>query len=61
MNNPKKTSLWNVMRNISSTYYYLDKFDRTKDNKFIENSNELTYIGKEIFNNWATSYIDNII
>jgi 23S rRNA U2552 (ribose-2'-O)-methylase RlmE/FtsJ len=52
MNNPKKTSLWNVMKNISSTYYYLDKFERTKDNKFIENSDELTYIGKEIFNNF---------
>ncbi len=44
-----KTNLWNIMRHISSTYYYLDKFERQKDNKFIENTNELSTIGHEMF------------
>jgi hypothetical protein len=59
MNNPKKTSLWNVMRNISVTYYYLDKFERTKDSKFIENSDELKHIGNEIFNNFEFKNSNN--
>jgi hypothetical protein len=37
------------MKNISSTYYYLDKFERQKDNKFVENTDELSTIGKEMF------------
>ena len=48
MNNIK-TNLWNVMKNISSTYYFLDKFERKKDNQFIENTDELSIIGKEMF------------
>jgi len=52
-NNPKKNNLWNVMKNISSTYYKLDSFERIHDNKFIENSNELSTIGKEIFDNFS--------
>ena len=44
-----KTNLWNIMRNISSTYYYLDKFERQKDNKFVENTDELSTIGHEMF------------
>ncbi len=47
--NPKDSKLWSIMRNISSTYYYLDKFERQKDSKFIENTDELSLIGKEIF------------
>lgn len=47
--NSIKSNLWNVMRNISSTYYYLDKFERQQANKFVENSNELSNIGKEMF------------
>ena len=47
--NPKDSKLWSIMRNISSTYYYLDKFERQKDAKFIENTDELSLIGKEIF------------
>ena len=45
-----KSNLWNIMKNISSTYYYLDKFERQKDNKFVENTDELSTIGKEMFN-----------
>lgn len=48
-NNPKKSKLWSIMRNVSSTYYYLDKFERKQDDKFIENSEELSTIGREIF------------
>jgi hypothetical protein len=48
MNNIK-SNLWNVMKNISSTYYFLDKFERQKDNQFIENTDELSIIGKEMF------------
>jgi hypothetical protein len=47
--NPKKSNLWNIMKNISSTYYYLDKFERQQDNKFIENTEELTKVGAELF------------
>ena len=52
-NNPKKNNLWNVMKNISSTYYKLDSFDRIQGDKFIEDSNELSTIGKEIFDNFG--------
>lgn len=45
-----KTNLWNIMKNISSTYYYLDKFERKKNDKFIEDTKELSIIGNEIFN-----------
>jgi hypothetical protein len=48
--NPKNSKLWSLMRNISSTYYYLDKFERKQEDKFIENTDELTTVGKEIFN-----------
>lgn len=44
-----KSNLWNIMRNISSTYYYLDKFERKQDDKFVENTDELLTIGKEMF------------
>ena len=44
-----KTNLWTIMRNISSTYYYLDKFERKQDDKFIENTDELSTIGHEMF------------
>jgi hypothetical protein len=47
--NPKESNLWKIMRNISSTYYYLDKFERKQNDKFIENTEELSTIGKEIF------------
>ena len=51
--NPKKNHLWNVMKNISSTYYKMDRFDRIQGDKFIEDSNELSTIGKEIFDNFG--------
>jgi hypothetical protein len=49
---PKKNKLWSIMRNITSTYYYIDKFDRVQDSKFIEDSMELSKIGYEIFENF---------
>ncbi len=48
--NPKNSKLWSIMRNIASTYYYLDKFERKQDDKFIEDTDELTTIGNEMFN-----------
>lgn len=53
MANPKKNNLWNIMKNISSTYYKYDIFDRIQEDKFIENSKELSTIGKEIFDNFG--------
>ncbi len=49
---PKKNKLWLIMKNITSTYYYIDKFDRVQDSKFVEDSIELSKIGYEIFNNF---------
>jgi 23S rRNA U2552 (ribose-2'-O)-methylase RlmE/FtsJ len=49
---PKKNKLWNIMKYITNNYYYLDKFERLKDNKFIENNMELSKIGKEMFDNF---------
>ena len=56
--NPKKSKLWNIMKNISSTYYYLDKFERKKGDKFVENTDELTTIGKEIFDAFDIKFDD---
>ena len=51
-----KTNLWTIMRNISSTYYYLDKFERKQDDKFIENTDELSTIGHEMFDAFYNNY-----
>jgi hypothetical protein len=57
INNPKKNNLWTVMKNIQTTYYYMDKFERFNDNKFVEDNTELSKIGLEMFDNFG---IDNI-
>lgn len=49
---PKKNKLWNIMKYITGNYYYLDKFERLEGEKFIENDEELSNIGKEMFNNF---------
>lgn len=54
-----KSNLWNIMKNISSSYYYLDKFERQKDNQFIENENELSTIGNEMFDAFHINNINN--
>lgn len=48
------------MKNISSTYYYLDKFERKKDAKFIENTDELLTVGKELFDAFNSLSIKRI-
>ena len=53
VNNPKNNNLYNIMKNIQTTYYYLDKFERVIDNTFIENNSELSKIGNEIFDNFG--------
>jgi hypothetical protein len=58
--NPIKSNLYNVMKNISSTYYYLDKFERKKDKKFIENTDELLTVGKELFDAFNSFSIKRI-
>jgi hypothetical protein len=49
----KKDKLFNKMKYLSNTYWKLDKFERSRDNKFIENENELMSVGKEIFDNFG--------
>jgi hypothetical protein len=50
MTNPKKNKLYNVMKDIVSKFYYMNKFIRISDDKFIEDDKELTQVGEEIFN-----------
>jgi len=57
-NNPQKNPLFNIMKNITSTYYYMDKFERRDNDKFIENKTELTDIGKEMFNMFGLDIVD---
>lgn len=47
-----KTDLWNIMKDISSKYYYLDKFERYND-KFVEDSVQLTKVGNEMFQSFG--------
>lgn len=56
-NNPK-TDLWNIMKNISTTYYYLDKFERYEMNTFVEDNAKLSTIGNEMFKNFGLDNID---
>jgi hypothetical protein len=57
INNPKSNNIWNIMKNIQTTYYYLDKFERVSENTFIENNTELTKIGYEMFDNFGLENI----
>jgi hypothetical protein len=57
-NNPTKNNLFNIMKYIASTYYYMDKFERRDNEKFIENKTELTDIGKEMFQMFGLDTFD---
>jgi len=49
---PSKDKSYIYMKNISKKNYKLDSFERIKDGKFIENSEELNLIGNEIIDNF---------
>lgn len=58
-NNPKKNNLWNEMKHLQSSYYYLDKFERIDTNTtFIENNIELLKIGNEMFDKFGLDKIN---
>ncbi len=50
--NPKKNPLWNISRDISAKYYYMMKFERIDSDKFVEDNEELTKVGKDMFDNY---------
>lgn len=50
--NPKKNKLYNIMKDIVSKYYYMNKFIRIENDKFVEDTIELTTVGEDIFNNF---------
>jgi hypothetical protein len=49
----KKDRLFGKMKYLSKKYWKLDTFEREQDDKFIENSEELENVGKEIFDNFG--------
>ena len=49
----KKDKIFNKMKYISKKYWNLDTFERTEDEKFIENEKQLSTVGKEIFDNFG--------
>lgn len=49
----KKDKLFGKMKYLSKKYWKLDTFEREQDDKFIENSEELEKVGKEIFDNFG--------
>jgi hypothetical protein len=49
---PKKNHIFEIMRYITSKYYYINKFDRLNNSQFVEDEKELSEIGKEIFINF---------
>jgi hypothetical protein len=55
--NPK-TNLWNIMKNITNTYYYLDSFERIDMKMFVEDQSELTSIGNEMFDSFGLDTIN---
>lgn len=46
--NPKKNKLWQEMKDLVKKHYSKINFERVKDDKFVENNEELILIGKEI-------------
>lgn len=53
-----KDKLFNEMRYLSKKHWKLDTFERSEDNKFVENSDELLKVGQEIFDNFGLKNID---
>ncbi len=51
---PKKNDLWNIMMFITSKFYKQNNFIRIKDKKFVEDEQELSKVGKEMFENFNT-------
>ena len=49
----KKDKLFGKMKYLSKKYWKLDTFEREQDDKFVENSEELEKVGKEIFDNFG--------
>ncbi len=49
----KKDQLFNKMKYITKNNWKLDVFEREKDNKFVEDTIELTTVGQEIFDNFG--------
>ena len=47
------TKIWNVMKQITTTYYYIDTFERQSKDVFVEDKDELTKVGKEMFDNFG--------
>ena len=58
MNINPHTKLWNAMKQITISNKEIDTFDRHMNNMFIENNDELTIIGKEIFENFGIKNIN---
>jgi hypothetical protein len=56
---PKNNPLWNIMMYITSKLKYnKSNFKRIKDKKFVEDENELTKVGKEMFDSFNTKLRD---
>lgn len=49
----KKDKLFNKMKYLSKKYWKLDTFERSQDDKFIEDEKELSSVGIEIFDNFG--------
>ena len=61
--NPNFDKTFIYMKNIARKKYNSDNFERIKEGKFVEDSQELSIVGKEIidsFNNDKTIIISNI-
>jgi len=50
---PSKDKSYLYMKNLASKNYKLDNFNRVSEGKFVENSEELSLIGKEIIDNFS--------
>jgi hypothetical protein len=59
--NPDKDKTFLFMKKLIKNNYHLDKFERIEENKFVENTDELSSIGLEIFENFNTDSISRKI
>jgi hypothetical protein len=56
---PKNNTLWNIMMYITSKLKFnKSNFKRIQDKKFVEDENELTKVGKEMFDSFDTKLRD---
>lgn len=49
----KKDKLFNKMKYLAKKNWKLDTFEREQDNKFVEDEEQLTKVGQEIFDNFG--------